>query len=291
MGISRVSATAASDAARNTAAGKAASVKVTKVSARDRAFFSEKAQAASREEAAVNPENASESKDEKKLISEMIKEQTEKIDRLFSGNESSEAKEKQLNGIRYKIRSGLILSANEEQYLSKHDPDGYTNYRTILDARRMFRSQILCCRTKDEVTSMRLSNALTALSSYKKAVRKGGTGDEIVGMNMAIEREISDFAKSARYKSLPTSAERDKYYRELAKAKRYEREKRAAEKLNAVRKKKKQVKQPGDGKRTVAQVENSPLGKRVRNAGKGGSCMSYSSTLMSRSYRKMDQKG
>ena len=221
----------------------------------------------------------------------MIKEQTEKIDRIFSRNDSSEANERQLAGIRYKIRSGLILSANEEQYLSRYDPDSYTNYRTTLDARRMFRSQLSCCRTKDEVTSMRLSNALTALSSYKKAVRKGGNGDEVVGLNMAIEREISDFARSAKYRSLPTSAERDKYYRELAKARKYEREKRAAEKLNAIRKKKKQVKQPGDGKRTVSQVENSPLGRKVRNAGKGGSCIGYSSSLMSKSYKRMDQKG
>lgn len=294
MGISRVSAAAARGAVTNASAGKAA-VRVTRVSARDRAYFSERAQTTVEEEKTASvSEKTADNCDEKKSLSELIKEQTEKIDRMFSRDDSSGANERQLASIKLKLRSGRTLSANEEQYLSKYDPDSYSNYRTTLDARRMFRTQLSCCRTKDEVNGMRLSNAVSALASYKKALKHGGDGSEIAGLNMALEREISDFSKSARYRSLPTSAERDKYYMELAKARRYEREKRAAEKLNAQRKKKKQLvklKQPGDGKRTVAQVENSPLGRKVRSAERVGSCMAYSSSLMSKSYSKMDQKG
>lgn len=278
MGVSSVGTAAVSGAFPNID-GWGGSAKPEKTSARDRAYFSESAWKA------VESDNGAE-----KSISELVREQTEKIDKLFSRDDGG-ADENRLNSIKMKLRSGRLLSANEEQYLSRYAPNSYENYRTTLDARRTFRAQLACCRTKDDVNGMRLSNALSALSSYKKAMRQGGDGSAVAGLNMALEREISDYTKSARYRSLPTAAERDKYYMELAKARRFEREKRAAEKRNAASKKKKQVKQPGDGKRTVAQVENSPLGRKVRNAGKGGSCMAYSSQLAARSYRKMDQKG
>lgn len=287
MGVSRVGSAAALNIAASSVSERSAVSE--KQPSRDRAYFSESA------EAVIEKENADKSADSdnkaEKSFAELIKEQTEKIDRMFSKTDEA-ADENRLNSIRMKLRSGLTLSANDEQYLSKHDPDGYTNYRTTLDARKMFRCQLACCRTKDDVNGMRLSNALSALSSYKKAMRNGGDGSAVAGLNMALEHEISDYTKSARYKSLPTAAERDKYYMELAKARRFEREKRAAKKQNALRKgKKKQVKQPGDGKRTIAQVENSPLGRKVKNAGKGGTCLSYSSSLMRKSYTKMDQNG
>lgn len=285
MGISRISPVSAekmaASAARRSAAGS------SRASARDRADFSEQAQAASASASSAE-KKASE---EKKSYAELIKEQTDKIDKLFSKDDQSSSNNNQLTSIKQKIRSGLTLSISEEQYLSKHDPDSYSNYRTVLDSRRMFRAQLSCCRTKDEVNGMRLSNALAALSSYKKAMKNGGDGSEIAGLNMALEREISSFSQSARYRSLPTAAERDKYYMELAKARKFEREKREAQRLNSRSKKKKQVKQPGDGKRTVAQVENSALGRKVRNAGKGGSCGFGYSSFAGCSYKKMDQKG
>lgn len=282
MGVSRISAASAARTAVS-AARQTAAAEPSRASSRDRAYFSEQAQAVSGAETKA-PE-------EKKSFSELIKEQTDKIDKLFSKDDQSGSNNNQLTSIKQKIRGGLTLSISEEQYLSKHDPDAYSNYRTVLDSRRMFRAQLSCCRTKDEVNGMRLSNALAALSSYKKAMKNGGDGSEIAGLNMALEREISSFSQSARYRSLPTAAERDKYYMELAKARRFEREKREAQRLNSRSKKKKQVKMPGDGKRTVAQVENSALGRKVRNAGKGGSCGFGYSSFAGCSYKKMDQKG
>lgn len=287
MGVSAISrATAVTNGAANNS--RAATVKVTKASARDTAYFSEEAQRAV--EAAQNAETAKET-DDKKSFAELIKEQTEKIESLFSKKEYDKASDRQLMSIRMKMRGGLTLSANEERYLEKNDPDGYENYRTTRDACRTFRTQLMCCRTKDEVNGMRLSNALSALSAYKKATKGGGDGSAVAGLNMALEREISSFSQTAKYRDLPTAAERDKYYMELAKARKFEREKQNAKRLNALRKKKKQVKMPGDGKRTVAQVQNSPLGKKVRKANKSSCCgICYTSTAKS-SYRKMDQKG
>lgn len=264
-------------------------VKVTKASARDTACFSEEAQWAVEAQTAESKKSDKET-DDNKSFAELIKEQTEKIEKLFSKIDRDKTNDR-LSSIRMKMRSGLTLSATEEQYLSKNDPDGYENYRTTRDACRTFRSQLMCCRTKDEVNGMRLSNALSALSAYKKATRGGGDGSAVAGLNMALEREISSFSQSAKFRNLPTAAERDKYYMELAKARKFEREKQNAKRLNALKKKKKQVKTPGDGKRTVAQVRNSALGKKVRNANKGCCCgMSFASTAKS-SYGKMDQKG
>lgn len=291
MGVLSVSRAAAlSNGAAASGSPHNTTSKDTKTASRDIAFFSEYTYEADKSEKAANAKNAEE-KETGKSMSELIKEQTEKIDMLFSSKENDRDKEKQLMSIKMKMRGGLVLSANEEQYLSKHDPDAYSNYRTTQDARRSFRMQLMCCRTKDEVNGMRLSNALSAMSAYKKAIKHGGDGTEVVGLNMALEREISSFANSSRYRGLPTAAERDKYYMELSKARKFEREKRLADKQNATRKKKKQVKQPGDGKRTVAQVNNSALGKKVRKANSGSVCgMCYAPSAV-RSYQKMDQKG
>lgn len=310
MGISRLNAAARS--ASYSAAQESHTVNMTRtsekncMSARDTAEFSEFAQKLAEtekqyEEAVAEAEknsnvkaestNKSDKSDktEKRSLSELIKEQTDKIDRMFSDNSGDRRNDNQLASIKLKIRSGRILNANEERYLSKYDPDAYSNYRTTQDACRMFRCQLSSCRTRDEVNGMRLSNALSALSAYKKAIKHGGDGSAVAGLNMALEREISSFSQSARFRSLPTSAERDKYYMQLAKARKFEREKRLAERANASSKKKKQVKQPGDGKMTVSQVMNSPLGRKVRSSEKGSGGMCFSAGSFS-TY-KMNQKG
>lgn len=304
MSVMRVRSVAAANASYSRSAERTAGAKTSK---RDSAYFSNMAFSRSSAEASETSGNsagvsaassvtaASEEvkdvKEVKKSISEMVKEQTEKLHKMFGSDESENtSKSNRLMLIKQKMRGGLTLSADDEKYLSKHDPDSYSNYCTMQDARKTFRMQLMCCRTKDEVNGMRLSNALSALSSYKKALKNGGDGSAVAGMNMAFERDISSFTQSSRYRSLPTAAERDKYYMDLAKARKFEREKQQAKKLNAKLKKKKQVKVPGDGKRTVAQVQNSAVGRKVRNAGRGSCGVSFSS-FASSSYRKMDQKG
>ena len=259
----------ATTAKSNTAAAAAA------VSSRDTAVFSTKVEqaaktAAEEVEKSLSSENSS--GEDKKTLSEIIKEQTDKIDSMFKSDDYDKSKDRALLLIKQKIRGGLTLSASEAKYLSKNDPDSYSSYQTIVEARRQFRSQLMCCRNKDDVYGMRLANAVSALAAYKKAIKQGGDGAEVAGLNMALEREISSYSRSGRYQSLPTTAERSKYQMELAKARRYETEKRLAERLNSKSKKKKQVKVPGDGKRTVAQVQNSYLGRKIRNADRGGSC-------------------
>ena len=141
----------------------------------------------------------------------------------------------------------------------------------------MYRCSLNACRTKDEVNAMRLSNALSALSAYKKAIRNGGDGVDVAGLNAALDREIRSFTSTSNYRRLPTVAECNKFDRDLAKAKRNEREKKLAEKRKleakrqrtlaakklAAKRAAKYKKTPGDGKQTVAQVLSSPTAKKV----------------------------
>lgn len=206
-----------------------------------------------------------EKKEPQKTIAEMVKEQTEKIDKLFANKEYDKNNDKKLIDIRAKIRQGKTLSPYEQQYLASKDPDSYKSFQQIDSARKMFRCTLNSCRTKDDVISMRLSNALSALSEYKKAIRKGDSGDAIIGMNAAFESEFRSYSNSAGFKKLPTAAECNKFDRDLAKARKFEQEKRLEKRRLAAKKykKKKSVKTPGDGKRTVSQVLSDPTSKKV----------------------------
>lgn len=200
-----------------------------------------------------------------KTLSEMLEEQKNKLEKLFSHIENSD---NSLGSIKNKIRQGKKLTASEQQLLSAKDPDAYESYRKISSARTMFRCSLNNCRTRDDVIGMRLSNALSALGSYKKAIREGGDGSNVVALNAAFENELRDFAKSPGYRSLPTAAECNKFDRDLAKAKKYEREKRLEkqreqQRLRCKKYKKKAKKTPGDGKRTVAQVLSDPTSRKV----------------------------
>lgn len=216
-----------------------------------------------RETENTDTENGEE--DTKKSIAEMVKEQMEKLDSLFGERENDKANDSNLSSIRAKLYMGKKLTPAEQQYLAKRDPNTYSQYQQQETQRRIYRYTLKSCRTKDQVNGMRLSNALSALSELKKAAKNGGGIGGIAGLNAALENEIRDFTRSGEYNRLPTVAEVNKVNRDLAKAKKYEREKRAEqrEKLKARRKKKKSKKTPGDGKRTVAQVMATPEAKKV----------------------------
>lgn len=207
--------------------------------------------------------DSSSAKNEDKSITEMIREQMEKIDKLCSQKEYDKDKDSKLIAIRCKMNSGVGLSLTEQQYLQIKDPETYSSYQKISTVRKMYRCSLNSCRTKDDVNAMRLSNSLSALKEYKKAIRGGGDGSEIRALNASLERELSDFARSGGYQRLPTTAECNKFDADLAKARKYEREKRIQKMRDPTGKDTKNKKTLGDGKRTVAQVMNSPLGRKV----------------------------
>ncbi len=200
--------------------------------------------------------------DKKKSFAELLEEQKNRFDKLFPNIAGSD---NTIGGIKNKIRQGRKLTAYEQQILSVKDPAAYESYQRINVARKMFRCSLNNCRTRDDVIGMRLSNALSALSSFKKAIREGGDGNDVAALNAAFENELRDFSRSS-YRSLPTVAECNKFDRDIAKARKYEREKRLEkqrEKLRGKKYKKKTKKTPGDGKRTVAQVLADPTSKKV----------------------------
>ncbi len=213
----------------------------------------------------LSPEKGKSDKteDKKKSLAELLEEQKNKLDNLFTNVANTD---NTIGSIKNKMRQGRILTAYEQQLLSAKDPAAYESYQRIHTARRMFRCTLNSCRTRDDVIGMRLSNALSALSSYRKAIREGGDGCEVIALNAAFENELRSFAKSSGYRSLPTAAECNKFDRDMAKARRYEQEKRLEkrrEQLRLKRKKNKAKKTPGDGKRTVAQVLADPTSRKV----------------------------
>lgn len=239
----------------------------------------------------TDPKNGVE--DAKKSIADMVKEQMEKLDSLFGDKEYDKANDSNLCSIRTKLYMGKKLTPAEQQYLAKRDPNTYSQYQQLETQRRIYRCTLRSCRTKDQVNGMRLSNALSALSEIKKAAKNGGGISGIAGLNAALNDEINEFTRSGEYNRLPTAAEVSKVNRDLAKARKYEREKRAEqrEKLKARRKKKKKTKKtPGDGKRTVAQVMSTPEAKKVmRSRANSAYSAGQEMAVVSRLY-KMNRK-
>lgn len=213
----------------------------------------------------ISANNSDKTEKPKKSLSELLEEQRNRLDKLFSRTDSSA---NSIGNIKNKIRQGRRLTPYEQRLLSAKDPTAYETYTKINSARSMFRCSLYGCRTRDEVNGMRLSNALTALASYRKATRGGGDGNDVAALNAAFENELQEFARSPGFRSLPTAAECDKFDRDLAKAKKHEREmrlekRREQQRLRDKRCKKKIKKTPGDGKRTVAQVLADPTSKKV----------------------------
>lgn len=238
---------------------------------------------------AENPVVGKSEDDTKKSISEMVKEQMEKLDSLFAQREYDKADDSRLSGIKAKMRTGSGLTPSEQQYLAVKDPDAYSSFQRTETAKKMYRCSLNACRTKDEVNAMRLSNALSALSAYKKSIRNGGDGADVAGLNAALDREIRSFTGTSNYRRLPTVAECNKFNRDLAKAKKNECEKKLAEKRKLETKRKRTLaakklaakraakykKTPGDGKQTVAQVLSSPTAKKVLASRAKSNCCGY----------------
>lgn len=256
---------------------------------RDSANFSEQARKFVKPAGAATqkPEAATES-EEGKSIADALKEQSERFDSLFTEQEYNKSRDTRLSGIKAKMRSGQTLSITEQSYLAIRDPESYKSFQHTESARRVYRCTLMSCRTRDEVNGMRLSNALSALSAYKKAIRNGGDGAEIAGLNAALDREIREFTRTRNYQSLPTVAECNKFDRDLAKARKFEQEKRIAERKNRLKKRKKQVKTPGDGKQTVRQVMSSPTAKKVIASRTKRVCSAYRGEM--NLYQKMNRK-
>lgn len=249
---------------------------------RDKTQNTDKADFSSKARAAENIET--EKADEKKTVSEIIEGQSEKIRDIF-GDTNEERERKKLCGIRMKIYNGQQLTPAEQAYIEQKDANAYSNYQRNERARKMYRSMLKCCRTRDQVNSMRLSNSLSALSEFRKSARSGGSGTPAVCMNAIMESETREFVKSAEFKRLPSNAECNKFDRDLAKAKKFEREKRAAERKEAIEKrknvrdkKKKLKKTPGDGKQTVAQVMSSPSARKVLKSRRNTSSIGISAS-------------
>lgn len=223
--------------------------------------------------AAESEDKADGAEKPQKSISDWVKEQMNILQSSLAEKEDDKAY--RLNSINSKLNSGQKLTPSEKQYLMTHDPMAYQNAQRIENDSKYYSKMLSCCRTKDDVHSLRLSYSLSALAELKKL--KGGEGDigsvmAILQRNAALERETYNFVRRGGYSALPTRAECRKVASDLRKARLYELEKKRAKAAarkktaEAKRKRRKAAKTPGDGKRTVAQVLQSPTAKKVRRS-------------------------
>ncbi len=211
-----------------------------------------------------------------KSLSDWVKEQMELLETNRREREEEKRHDPQLQNINNKLNMGQNLTPTEKQYLMAHDPIAYQNAQQIENERKYYSKMLCCCRTKDDVHAIRLSNAMSALAELKKIRNGGGDGmaslSRIIQRNAAFESETNRFVRSGGYSALPTRAECRKVAADLQKAKRYEREKKRAKDLErkksaeAKRKAKKLKKNPGDGKQTVAQVMQTSTARKVRRS-------------------------
>lgn len=211
--------------------------------------------------------------DPDKSVADWVKEQMEIIDRMNAEKEYDKHNDKQIQSINNKLNCGQKLTATEKQYLMAHDPIAYQNAQQIENERKYYSKMLCCCRTKDDVNSMRLSCSLSALAELKK-LKSGDTESlsRIIQRNAALESELRSFVRKGGYSALPSAAECRKVAADLRKARRYEQEKKRAKEAErkksaeAKRKAKKYRKNPGDGKQTVSQVLRSPAARKVRRS-------------------------
>ncbi len=120
-----------------------------------------------------------------------------------------------LQNIQQKVSNGKKLTAEEKEYLQKHDPETLEKAREVERARESFKQALKRCRTKEDVQRLRmtqLSNSLTTIN----AVENNANIPQHKKLEIAllenskvnaIEGEIRKHIQDGLYEKLPTEAE------------------------------------------------------------------------------------
>lgn len=125
---------------------------------------------------------------------------------LFGRAETGQDK---LNGILDKLRLGSKLSDKEKSYLQKYSPVYHQKSLLIEQDRKLFRSELKSCQSKQDVHSLHqrkiMDNAAQAHSANQVASAGAASGlQEQAGMRLAaINDEHREFTQSIEYHRLP----------------------------------------------------------------------------------------
>lgn len=137
---------------------------------------------------------------------------------------------KMMGEIRLKLNSGKKLTAEEMEYLQKHDPQTYQHVKSMEAEQESYKRELKKCKTKEEVQRVRMSHTAQTLSAVNNiknnpAIPEGkklGLIMQELQKSQALEETTREFVESGRYGKLPTEAERRKAEKDLEEAKKAE---------------------------------------------------------------------
>lgn len=134
---------------------------------------------------------------------------------MAKGNTSSlrelqkQDRNKQLNAITVKLKSGQKLSGQEMEYLRRYSPALYEKAVKIRQERDQYRESLRKSRTKEDAEQKKAQKLQELSTELQAAIDAKDTGKaEMIQMRMnAISNEHSEFVQSKAYAELPTEQE------------------------------------------------------------------------------------
>lgn len=126
-----------------------------------------------------------------------------------------------------KLNSGKKLTADEIEYLMKHDPQKYQKVKQIEAEQKNYENELKKCKTKDEVQRVRMMHTASSLSAVNSIKNNPVIPEEKKfelimhehRKNQAIEASTVEFVESGKYAKLPTEEERLKAEKDLKEVK------------------------------------------------------------------------
>ena len=125
-----------------------------------------------------------------------------------------------------KLNSGQKLTAEEMDYLRKHDPQAYQRVKSIEAEQKNYENELKKCKTKEEVERVKMAHTATSLNAVNSIMNNPVIPEEkkfeLVmhehRKNQAFQASTQEFVESGEYEKLPTEAERLKAEKDLKEA-------------------------------------------------------------------------
>ncbi len=119
----------------------------------------------------------------------------------------------QYSQIYIKIQKGKKLSPDEEEYLQKNDPQGYTDYKNAQAEKEAFKKKLKNCETKEEVRKLKVTEMGNFLSQAKSISNNPHIPDgkklellgRIISRVLGLEEIYRDYVKSSEFVGMKES--------------------------------------------------------------------------------------
>lgn len=128
--------------------------------------------------------------------------------------------------IELKLNSGQKLTAEEMNYLQKHDPQTYQRVKAMEAEQESYEKELKRCKTKEEVERVKMAHTATSLNAVNSIKNNPAIPEEKKlelilhehRKNAALQESAREFVESGKYAKLPTEAERFKAEKDLEEA-------------------------------------------------------------------------